>query len=209
MLLKMSKIISIAKMFFGGLLGNLIGLNMKKKSNYQIAQKYAEALFHTLESENALKTIFDDMQKISQALKPEQISLLQDPSFGSQILDETLDEIRLKFSLDQRTLSFLKAMISAHQLNLIFLVIDAFKHIYYQAHHIVEVSVQSAWPLSTAQTLKLEEGLKKALGQEIIASYQLDPTLLGGLSVQYGNILLDDTLKEKLNRLEQAMKGYE
>lgn len=182
---------------------------MRKSSKYQTAKNYAQALFRACESEKALKAVLADMQKLQNAFEPQQIRILQNPAYPMNALDETLKALQQFLSLDQRTLYFLKLIISARHLDLLSLAIESFQHIYNQMHNILEVLIKSAYPLSKTQINKLESGLESAFTRKIVATYTIDPTLLGGLSVQYGDMLLDDTLKSKLNRLEQVMKGDE
>ena len=49
--------------------------------------------------------------------------------------------------------------------------------------------------------------MKKHLQQEIIINYNINPNILGGLIIEYGSTRIDDSLKGKLSRLEQVMKG--
>ena len=56
-------------------------------------------------------------------------------------------------------------------------------------------------------TKKAITGLEKLLKQKIIINYSINPTILGGLIIEYGSTRIDDSLKGKLSRLEQVMKG--
>ena len=182
---------------------------MKKKSLYETAQNYAKAWFEACESAKNAERAFQDAQKLSRALNADDLRLLSNPTFDARVLNETLAEISQKLKLQEESLHFLQLMGQNRRLHLLPLALQAFTHIYYQAQNILEVSVQSAQMLSASQKKTLESGLEKGLKRQIVVSYKLNPSVLGGLSVQYGDVLWDDTLKNKLNRLEQAMKGHE
>ena len=86
-------------------------------------------------------------------------------------------------------------------------VFEQFYKLYYQKQGILEVSVQSVQPLNDKQHDKLLKGLEKLLKQKIIINYDINPDILGGLIVEFGTHRVDDSIKGKLNHLEQVMKG--
>ena len=49
--------------------------------------------------------------------------------------------------------------------------------------------------------------LEKILGKQVEIDYVLNPKILGGLRVQCGSKMFDDSLASKLNYLENIMKG--
>ena len=47
-------------------------------------------------------------------------------------------------------------------------------------------------------------GLAKSHGSELIAAYQLNPGLIGGLRIRVGNDVLDGSVQGRLDRLANA-----
>lgn len=182
---------------------------MKKNSQYETAQKYAKALFDAAQAKQCTEKVFQDVEMLRQSLNAEQIRLLSNPQFEGTLLDETLAEIKQKLNLSDTTLHFLKLLASRKQFYVIMQIFDIYTHIFYKAQGVMEVCVQSVRKLSAPQVQKLEKGLEKALQQRIHITYILNPNILGGLSLQYGDILVDDTIRGKLNQLEKIMKGHE
>ena len=45
------------------------------------------------------------------------------------------------------------------------------------------------------------------LGKQVVINYELNPKILGGLRVQCGSKMFDNSLASKLNYLENVMKG--
>jgi F-type H+-transporting ATPase subunit delta len=67
--------------------------------------------------------------------------------------------------------------------------------------------VVSAHPLSDDQVATLKSKLKARAGRDVTIDTLTDPQILGGLIVKLGSEMIDASLKSKLNRLAQAMKG--
>ena len=59
---------------------------------------------------------------------------------------------------------------------------------------------------SDSQAQALRERLSSAYGDRLDIDTQVDPELLGGLTLRVGSKLVDASLKTQLSRLEQAMR---
>ena len=57
------------------------------------------------------------------------------------------------------------------------------------------------------QDERLKRCLEKWLQKKVVIKYTIKPEILGGLLVECGSIMFDDSLKGKLEKLELLMKG--
>jgi F-type H+-transporting ATPase subunit delta len=71
----------------------------------------------------------------------------------------------------------------------------------------VRAEVISAQPLSADQVAALESKLKARTGRTITADVTVDPEILGGLVVRIGSQQIDSSVRTRLERLGQQMKG--
>ena len=60
--------------------------------------------------------------------------------------------------------------------------------------------------LDDEQLNALTDTLKKSFGAKVSINPSVDPAILGGLIVQVGSKLVDDSIRSKLQRLQLAMK---
>ena len=67
--------------------------------------------------------------------------------------------------------------------------------------------VTAAHKLTAAQKKALEAKLKARTGREIEVDVTVDPSILGGLVVRIGSEQIDSSIKTRLERLGQQMKG--
>jgi F-type H+-transporting ATPase subunit delta len=67
------------------------------------------------------------------------------------------------------------------------------------------VTVRSAVPLAEDQLEKLRQDLRAAFGKEPILSTTVDPDLLGGLTVQVGDVLYDASVRARLQRIRNQL----
>ena len=67
--------------------------------------------------------------------------------------------------------------------------------------------VVSAHKLTAVQSKALEAKLKARTGQAVQVDVEIDPRLRGGLIVRIGSEQIDSSIKTRLERLGQHMKG--
>ena len=63
----------------------------------------------------------------------------------------------------------------------------------------------SSKELSSAEVEQIQKELSKNYEAKIKLAYNYDPNLLGGLIIQVGSVMIDASLKTKLQKLEQKM----
>jgi F-type H+-transporting ATPase subunit delta len=84
-------------------------------------------------------------------------------------------------------------------------IADRFDALAADDQNVAEVKVVSAVPLDDTQTNRLTAALQKRLAREIRLDCSVDPTLLGGAIVRSGDLLIDGSLKGKLERLQTEL----
>ena len=79
--------------------------------------------------------------------------------------------------------------------------------LYQQKNNIAEVEVTTVMPLSSQQETLLKSKLSAIFKREILLRYIINPQIIGGLVLKYGTNFIDNSVKHKLDALEQLMKG--
>ena len=112
-----------------------------------------------------------------------------------------------KLGLDAITSNFLGVLARNGRKEQLPQVIRAFRRLASEHRGETTADVVSAHPLSDDQLAKLRAQLKARIGRDVAIDARIDPQILGGLIVKVGSQMIDSSLKTKLNRLAQAMKG--
>ena len=67
------------------------------------------------------------------------------------------------------------------------------------------VNVTSAVELTSAQVKDLTAGLHKKLGKDIELAFQVDPSLLGGITITIGSRHFDGSVAFKLSQIKKTL----
>lgn len=70
----------------------------------------------------------------------------------------------------------------------------------------VDVVVESAFELTTEQIRKIADAMKKRLGKEVSIIPEVNADLIGGVKIQAGDLVIDDSIKARLNRLADSLQ---
>ncbi len=103
--------------------------------------------------------------------------------------------------------NLVKVMAENGRLPVLPAVVDLFAEMH--ANHIKEISVDviSAIKLSDEKIDKLSAALDKRLERKVKLNCSVDATLVGGLVIKAGDIVIDSTIRGKLNRLTDALQS--
>ena len=71
----------------------------------------------------------------------------------------------------------------------------------------VIANIRSAVGLSDAQRGKLTEALTKKIGQPVRLNVEIDPTVIGGISIRFADELIDATIVSRLAEASRALAG--
>lgn len=181
---------------------------MAKISGFQITENYANALFKAAEQEKTVDMVRLDCKKLEEfLLSSPQLSALDNPKFKLSEKNDMIAEIAEILKLSPTTVNFLKLVAEKRRFNSLKQILEHFNHLDLKKRGILEITAESVQNLSDKQKQKLEKGLEKAFNQPIIINYKINPAILGGMTIQYNSVKVDDSVAGKLQRLEQIMKG--
>ena len=123
------------------------------------------------------------------------------PYFSSQ---EKKDGIRkIVEDADERFLNFLELLAERHRMPAIFRIRRAYDALWREENKLLPVTVTSAVELDEGLVKGLGKRIEEQTGKKVELTSQVDPDVLGGLVLQVGNMVLDASIR---NRLEQLRK---
>jgi F-type H+-transporting ATPase subunit delta len=169
----------------------------------EIAQVYSRALFEVAKEHDVLDRVHDELGQFADALAEDrnlQVFLFS-PYFSSE---EKKDGVsRIVAEADPRLVNFLELLAERHRMPVLFRIRRSFDDMWAEENRLLPVTVTSAVDLDEALVEEIGRRIGEQTGRRVELSSSVDPEVLGGLKVQVGNMVLDATVR---NRLEQLRK---
>ncbi len=172
----------------------------------KIAYPYAMALYqlacsqHTLkETTQALKTLYSALHHKDIAL---QVQYLLSPASTKNHKERFCQTLTHIHPLITKTLLLL---LQTNRLFCLIGLIEAFQNIVFQKEGGMQVTVNSAYPLSEPNKQKITTFVKNHCNaKQVTIKEHLTPSLLSGCILYFSTYRLDLSLKGKLRKLQQA-----
>ena len=169
----------------------------------EIADVYARALFEAAKEGDALDRVHEELDEFADALETDrnlQVFLFS-PYFSSE---EKKDGVtRIVSDADARFVNFLELLAERHRMPALFRIRRAFESMWAEENRLLPVTVTSAVELDEGLVNDIGKRIEEQTGRQVELSSNVDPDVLGGLQVRVGNMVLDATVR---NRLEQLRK---
>jgi F-type H+-transporting ATPase subunit delta len=171
----------------------------------EIARVYAEALFEVAQDKGKLDEIHGQVGEVADAIAESrdlQVFLFS-PYFSSA---EKRDGISRAISgADPELTNFLELLAEKHRMPAIFRIRQRFDEMWAKEKRRLAVRLTSAVELPSNVVEQVGKEIEEQTGQTIELSTDVDENILGGLVLQVGNMVLDASVRNKLERLRKEV----
>jgi F-type H+-transporting ATPase subunit delta len=173
-----------------------------------IASRYAQALFEIAKEEKGLAALEADADAIGAALaaSSDLRDVIASPVVARDDQARAIAAVAAALKLSGTTANTLALMASKRRLFVLPQLVANLKSRIAEEKGEVTADVTSASVLSADQASKLSAALKASVGKDVKLNTTVDESLIGGLVVKLGSVMIDTSVKAKLAALQNAMK---
>ena len=171
----------------------------------EIARVYAEALFETARDRGKLDTIREQLGQFADEVASERDlqMFFFSPYFSSA---EKRDGIERAVSgAEEELINFLALLAEKHRMPAIFRIRQRFEELWAEENKQLEVNVTSAIELDPSVVEQVGREIEKQTGRKVELSSSVDEDVLGGLVLRVGNVVLDASLRNKLEKMRREI----
>jgi len=174
-----------------------------------LAGRYASALFDLARDQRQIESVGKSLDALNQALVDSKdfSELVSSPLVSREEAGRAFAAIAPQLSLDPITANFLGVLARNGRKGQLQGVIRAFRRLASEHRGETTAEVVTARPLNDDQLGQLRQQLRTRAGRDVNIDATVDPNILGGIVVKLGSQQIDASIRTKLNRLAQAMKG--
>jgi F-type H+-transporting ATPase subunit delta len=170
-----------------------------------IARPYARAAFSEASGDKRLGHWADALARSASVVQDARVqALLGDPLVTPARLAEFIIDLSGD-NLDQDVKNFLQTLAENRRLRVLPEIAAIFNELKDAEEGIVDVTVTSAASLDQQQQLTLTEALSRRLKRQVRLHCATDPSLIGGAVIRAGDLVIDGSLRARLDRIATAL----
>jgi F-type H+-transporting ATPase subunit delta len=170
-----------------------------------VARPYAEAIF-----ERAKETGQLDLWSSALALLT---AAVNDPQVAPQIANPNVPRQRVRDlliaiggdALPSEAINLLRLLADNGRLAAIPDIAELFEARREADQGVRKILVRSAFPLDDAQRREVAEAMSRRFHAQVELTVEEDPELIGGIQVRAGDLVIDDSVRGRLQQLAQAL----
>lgn len=172
-----------------------------------IARPYAKAAFSFAREQNALAAwggmlafaaaVVSDARMAAYLSRPQLTGAKQAEAVIAACGDK----------LDKSGQNFVRQLCANRRIAALPAIREQFDAMVAELQKLGEVTVTSAFPMGDAETAKLTASLKRRFAQDVRVAVEVDPALMGGIVVRFGDLVIDASVRGRLNKLASTLNS--
>jgi F-type H+-transporting ATPase subunit delta len=166
------------------------------------AKRYARAVFELADGEGQVEEWGRRLAQMREVLSdPDVARVLTNPTIATEQRMALVSDL-----FDGREATNLaKLLIESNRIREVGAIAEDFQRLADEAAGRVRATVTTAVELSSKDRDRVEHELSRRLGKEVRLDALVDPTILGGLKLQYGDRLVDASVATRLQQLRRRL----
>lgn len=171
----------------------------------EAAGVYARALFEVASERGVLDTVREQLAQFSDALSADrQLEIFfVSPYFSTAEKKDGL--ARMIEGAEETFMSFLETLIERQRMPEIFHIRARYEELWDTEMKLLPVEVTSAVALDEATVRSIGERIGSGTGNTVQLTTVVDPDMLGGIVLRVGNVILDASIRNRLNQLRKQV----
>lgn len=168
------------------------------------ARRHAQATFQIALERDELDVWREDLGRLAEALRdPRLLALLESPRIH---LDDKAGVLgRVLDGLNPVVLNTALLLISRGRLALVPQMVAEFGRLADEHRGIAHAEVATAVPLDSKQEDRLARRIGDLVGKDIVLTTEVEPSIIGGLTVRVGDKLIDGSVKSRFYALRGSL----
>ena len=170
-----------------------------------VARVYAEALFEVGRDKGKLDAL---QQQLGQFADEVDRNRELQVFFFSPYLSTTEKQEGIERAIsgaEPELTNFLELLVDKHRMTEVFRIRREFDELWKHENRRLDVTVTSAVELDRAVVEKIGQEVERQTGEKVDLSSRVDDEILGGIVLQVGNMVLDASIRSRLEKLRKSV----
>lgn len=169
------------------------------------ARRYARAVFELAREDKSVEEWSRRLVTLRELFdSPELRAVLDNPAVGLEDKLGIIDDVGAR-QLGKEGQNLAKLLIGARRSHVVGDLVEEYEALADEAAGRVRATATAAVELSDSDRRRLAQDLSQKLGQEVRLEVRVDPSILGGLVLQFGDRVIDASLRTRLQQLRRRL----
>jgi ATP synthase F1 delta subunit len=166
---------------------------------------YAEALFEVGRDKGKLDSLQQQLGEFTDAVdgNRELQVFFFSPYLSSAEKQEGIE--RAITGAEPELINFLELLVDKHRMTEIFRIRREFEELWKRENRRIDVTVTSAVELDQSVVEKIGQEVERQTEEKVDLSSRVDSDILGGIVLQVGNMVLDASIRSRLEKLRKSV----
>ena len=182
---------------------------MSKNKGFSISstERYSLALYELASENNVISQVEDQSSSILNLISSSKdfSNLIKDPTNSQEDLKKVLNIISENNKFESLLKNFLSFLVIKRRFFYVEQILKSFIETCSKKRGELKAELKSAKELSSDEISKITNELTQNFSSKIKLNYKHDKSLIGGLIVQVGSTMVDTSIKNKLQQIENRM----
>ena len=176
--------------------------------NFTISRRYARALLSLGKEDGNYLKYGEELKAFSELLKRETQAqyILQSPIYDFTSRSNLLKAILEKAGLSPTVNSFIRLLLAKGRIRYLEDISLYYAQLTDELSNIKRAMVTAAVQLSDDIIQRIQATLKEVVQKEVVVTVKQDPSIIGGIVAQVGDLTLDGSLRTQLKSLKESLK---
>ena len=184
-------------------------MSKDKKFSDTAASRYSLALYELAEDNKNVNEIEDQSFALIKLIDESKDfeSIVRNPINKKEDQINIINKISKHYNFNILLKNFLCLLVEKRRLFFLQNILRNFVDICSHKRGEVKAKLVAAKQLNNDEVNKIKDELSKDFTNKVKLDYKYDPSLIGGLIIQVGSVMIDTSIKSKLKQLENKMIG--
>ncbi|WP_322795773.1 ATP synthase F1 subunit delta [Tepidiforma sp.] len=174
-------------------------------ANVAAARRYAQAAFELARERGEVSRWRSDLVDIATVLVDSQLApVLADPKVP---LEQRFAALERVLEVSPLALNLAKLLVQKGRSLDARAVAEAFNRLADAYEGIAHAQVTTAVPLSEERLQEISRRIGEQLGETVVATNRVDPSIIGGAIIRVGDRLIDGSIRTRLKALRRELEG--
>ena len=179
----------------------------KNRFSDSSAKSYSQALYELATEEKNLNDVEEHAASIIKLISQSEDfnSLIKDPTNKQDDQINSINIIFERFNLNSLLKKFLNFLVMKRRFFYVEKILKDFVMICSKNRGEISAQLTVAKELNANEINKIKDELSQNFGSNVKLNYTYDPDLIGGLIMQVESVMIDTSIKNKLQKIENKM----